>query len=335
MPTVLISSPHAIPWYRHFPDGKTTWNSWHFVFEDKPGQNYDYLVAFDDLEKPIEPRCPRSHTIHVAAEPPSIKRYNKHYLNQFGIVLTVDPKVIHPHTIHTQLGINWFIGWNPSKGSAPDALSFREIENLFDHPKTKLISVIASNKTGSLGHRKRLEFAQALKEHFGDRIDFYGRGFGPMEDKLDALKDYRFHITLENSQQPHYFTEKLSDCIMAGCYPIYWGCTNLNEYLPENSYTIIDISNLDESIAIIEKTITKKADIAHRDALREARKKIMHEHNLFPMLCQILESHASGAFGDTNPPISYGKTLAPLTSKLFKRRRGLIYRCLARIKNAF
>lgn len=332
MPTVLISSPHSIPWYRQFPDGEAVWEGWRFLFNDDQGEGYDYLVAFEDLEKAVEPKCPRANTVHLAAEPPSIRRYDRHYLNQFGVALAIDPEVVHAHAIHTQPAINWFLGWDSSLGGAPGAMSFREIETLFDQPKSKLISVIASNKSGSAGHRKRLAFAQRLKEYFGDRIDFYGRGFTPMVDKLDALKDYRFHVVLENSQQPHYFTEKMSDCVMAGCYPLYWGCTNIEDYLPSDAFRAIDIDDFEKSIAVIEEAISSDADVTHRDALREARRRIMYEHNLFPMLKRILSAHAAGDYGDTTPRVSYGEALQPLTSKLFKKRVGVMRRFCARGK---
>jgi hypothetical protein len=332
MPTVLISSPHSIPWYRHFPDGETVWEGWRFLFNDAQGIKYDYLVAFEDLEKAMVFECPPANTIHVGAEPPDIRRYNHHYLNQFGMVLTVDSEVVHPHAIHIQPGINWFIGWDSSSGGALGAMSFRDIEKLFDQPKRKLISVIASNKSGSLGHRKRLAFAQRLKAYFGDRIDFYGRGFTPMVDKLDALKDYRFHVVLENSQHRDYFTEKVSDCIMAGCYPLYWGCPNLKDYLPEDSFIAIDIDDFELSVLHIERAISLDLDITHRDALREARRKIMYEYNLFPMLRRILSAHADGFYGDTTPRIRYGSALHPLASPLFKKRLGVVRRFFARTK---
>ena len=42
-----------------------------------------------------------------------------------------------------------------------------------------------------------------------------------MEDHVRALARYRFNLCLENSSEPHYFTEKFVNACRAGCVPIY------------------------------------------------------------------------------------------------------------------
>ena len=40
--------------------------------------------------------------------------------------------------------------------------------------KTKLLSIVVSNKTFTKGHRDRLEFCLKLKERLGDKVDLFG-----------------------------------------------------------------------------------------------------------------------------------------------------------------
>jgi len=87
------------------------------------------------------------------------------------------------------------------------------------YPKTKGISIIASGKTETEGHRLRHEVIKAL----GDKVDVYGRGYNPVEYKLDALKDYQYSIVIENERTEGFFTEKIIDCFVTGTIPIYWG----------------------------------------------------------------------------------------------------------------
>lgn len=49
--------------------------------------------------------------------------------------------------------------------------------------KTKLISVITSNKAFTKGHLKRIEFVEKLKAYYGDKLDVFGQGFNSFEDK--------------------------------------------------------------------------------------------------------------------------------------------------------
>lgn len=327
MPVVLLSCRHQTPWYRQFPNGSPVWGDWRFIFNSNQ-LDYDYLVAFDDLHAPIVPRCPMENTVHIATEPPVVQQYNADFTNQFGLCLTVDPDMKHPYKLYSQPGLNWFVGWDPAKGGAPGAMAFRELETLFDEPRTKLISVISSDKVFTSSHRRRLAFAEGLKEHFGDRMDFFGRGLAPMTDKLDALRGYRFHVALENTALDHYFTEKISDCLIAGCFPFYFGCPNLDTYLPERSFIPIDTSDLAGAIRAIETAISDRADETAREQLREARRRIMFEHNLFAMLPRLLSQHAARRFGNSRPAVSGRRKLLPSSDERFrhptKRRTSLL-----------
>lgn len=87
------------------------------------------------------------------------------------------------------------------------------------YPKTKLVSMISSNKSFAEGHRNRLNMVQK----YIDQVDFYGRGFRSFDKKEDVLKDYMFSITIENAKYDNYFSEKLTDTLACGTVPIYYG----------------------------------------------------------------------------------------------------------------
>jgi len=326
VPTVLISSSLSIPWYRQFQGTDQVWDGWHFLF-NYPGDTtndytYDYLVAFGDLHAPIVPRCPVENTVHISLEPIQLFRYDPRFTNQFGICLTQDPAAPHPHAIQMQPGLHWFVGWDQRTGARPGAMRFRELEALFDAKRDKLISVVASASKMSVDHRRRLDFSWKLKLHFGDRMDFFGRHLIPVVDKLETLRGYRFHVALENVKLDHFFTEKISDCIIAGCYPLYFGCPNLEQYLPADAFSRIDIDDFDSAVDTIERAIAQNYDQTRRTALREARRRIMYEHNLFPMLRRVLGAHARGEYGQTTPNARYGPELLPLYHPRFKKLFG-------------
>lgn len=94
------------------------------------------------------------------------------------------------------------------------------------HEKTKLVSMIASNKGWLNGHKNRLEWVDKLK----DKVDLYGRGRQfPLNDKEDGLKDYMFSVSIENDNSDTYFTEKLTDNFVMGTVPVYWGSRKVVE----------------------------------------------------------------------------------------------------------
>jgi GR25 family glycosyltransferase involved in LPS biosynthesis len=65
---------------------------------------------------------------------------------------------------------------------------------------------------------------------------------------------YYYHLVIENSIYPGYFTEKLVDSVLAGCITFYYGCPDIYKYL--DSRILIQLSgNIDKDIKLISSTI--------------------------------------------------------------------------------
>lgn len=59
---------------------------------------------------------------------------------------------------------------------------------------------------------------------------------GKTSDKIACLQKYKFCICYENIALPGYVTEKIFDCFVAGCVPIYQGAPNIDEYVPRDCF---------------------------------------------------------------------------------------------------
>lgn len=94
------------------------------------------------------------------------------------------------------------------------------------YDKTKLISMISSNKAIVSGHVNRLQWVYKLKS----KLDLYGRGFNQIDLKEQGLCDYMFSVVIENDKYDDYFTEKILDCFATGTIPIYYGTENITNY---------------------------------------------------------------------------------------------------------
>ena len=100
------------------------------------------------------------------------------------------------------------------------------------YPKSKLVSMIASNKGYTEGHRRRLRVVEKYVQKFG-QDDLYGWGLThelPLKEKSTGLKDYMFSFACENANYPTYFTEKLTDCFACGTIPVYYGTAGVAQY---------------------------------------------------------------------------------------------------------
>jgi len=119
-------------------------------------------------------------------------------------------------------------------------------EEFSPNKKSKLISIIASDKNITDGHKLRHEIISI----FGRDIDVFGKGYNPIKNKEEGLSDYRFSICIENCSVKNYFTEKLIDCFATKTIPIYWGCTNISDFFDKNSF--LQFQNINELTSIIE-----------------------------------------------------------------------------------
>jgi hypothetical protein len=105
--------------------------------------------------------------------------------------------------------------------------------------KTKLVSIIASNKTQTKGHNLRHEAIRELK----DKMDVFGRGYNEINYKLSGLEDYKFSVVIENCKRDYWFTEKLIDCLVTGTIPLYWGCPSIGDFFDVRGFFIFDTVN--------------------------------------------------------------------------------------------
>lgn len=98
-----------------------------------------------------------------------------------------------------------------------------------DFKKSKNVSIIASKKNITFGHKLRHKAAKLLNPE-----DRFGEAYNPVSNKIDALSDYRFSIVVENSDANGYFSEKLIDCLICKTIPIYWGSKNIFNFFEKD-----------------------------------------------------------------------------------------------------
>jgi len=277
---------------RRFPGANPVWGRCEFIF-DPNCRDYDWLAVYDDLprDSPTEVLgCPIERTILLTGEPSSITRYGSRYLNQFGHVLTSqEPGLIrHPNLIQRQPGLFWYYGGSDERGTYDSLASASPPE------KKHLISCVCSTKAMShTMHSRRLDFVRRLMKGGLPEIEVWGYGMRELQNKADAIDPYKYHLAIENHCCAHHWTEKLADAYLGFSLPIYYGCTNLNEYFPEASFVRIDIRDPDAAIATIRRTLAEDPYESRLPAIIEARRRVLEEYATFPQLAGIIsERHA-------------------------------------------
>ena len=258
---------------RQFPGNTTVWGCCEYLF-DPNAREYDWLVVYNDFPGNLQEErlsCPRQHTLLVTCEPSSIKTYGRAYTAQFGFVLTSQAEwaLPHEHRIYSQPALQWFYGLGGER--------LRTYDQMVAAPpldKHKTISTVCSSKRQRHTlHNKRYRFTQALKARI-PAMDIYGHGVKAMEDKAEALDDYRYHVAIENHIGIHHWTEKLSDVFLGAALPFYSGCPNATDYFPEESFIPIDIDHVEKAYETIERAIQDREYEKRLPFILEARRRV-------------------------------------------------------------
>lgn len=262
-----------------FPNGHRT-ESCEFVINPREGR-FDGIVvpqSMRPLDTQFELVCPPTRTLCAILEPPDILTLPDEYTKQFYAVVGPDVRVACRQRLLSAAGHHWFV-----ELTAEHAI-LAPIVN-----KTRVLSAVVSSKQHTRGHRDRYALMNRLKEHFGETIDWFGRGVRETgTSKLVALADYKYHIVLENGRWPHYWTEKLSDAFMANCYPFYSGAPNVDAYFDPKSLTPIDPTRPRDAIRAIEAAINMGLWEERQEYLASARSKIVGDYHPYMLWSSIL-----------------------------------------------
>lgn len=197
----------------------------------------DWLTVFDDCDLRIFVARENLHK-------PEMKRWEHQFLNDNRFQLSIG----FDNLEHDQyLRIPFWMTWNTFQPTD----TYKEIKERVLHMNNPLNHSYDNRKFACFLCSHSDPGRQHLYDRLSsiDRVDCDGRGMHNndtlrmihKDDKLSYLRDYRFNLTPENSNDPYYCTEKLMEAFQAGTVPIYFGCNNNPEPDVINSKAIVFI----------------------------------------------------------------------------------------------
>jgi hypothetical protein len=233
-----------------------------FIF-DKDLSNYDivtenpdYTIVFgrtnwDKLETPKE------RTFYLSQEPLWSPNQPKDGIDNYCSKILISDKRNYPNEseyIETLLPM-FYAGRGESDTREEWDWSKKIFNTDFSKEKSKKISSVVTNSYNSyyfqfekrelnrIIYKDRVDTINKLIEDFTE-IDVWGtyqpnnniNCHGDAWNKLLSLKEFKFSICFENTIQKNYISEKFWDCILTDTVPIYFGCSNILDYIPENCF---------------------------------------------------------------------------------------------------
>jgi len=302
---------------RQTPGGEGIWEGIRFTLNtDNP---CDFLVVLNNkMKTETRVHCP-SKNVWCLIQEPYMKGHTDwmvERLERFSRVLTHHAPSGQSKFAVSQPATPWHVN-----------KTFDQLVALEMPAKPKTLSWVVGNARDLPGHGKRLTFLAYIQRKGSLDIDLFGRAVQFIEDKWDGLAPYKYSLAIENSSSPDYWTEKIADCFLSWSVPIYYGCTNLEDYFPSGSFIKIDINSPIEAFESV-KTIIKRDNWEKRlPALKEARDLVLHRYQLFPHLSQLIRAQPQRDLEPTEILLpAYKRTTgAALNHQLYKFRKLLAF----------
>ena len=136
-------------------------------------------------------------------------------------------------------------------------LDFQKIrKEVINNPRKKFCVAAISQTASYLTDYFRLDFINQLNKY--KKVDMAGRYNnnvgGPIKNKIEFFKDYKFSIATENTNGDGYASEKIIDSFISGTIPIYYGSYMIEEYINPKAYILINgPQDMIEKIEYIKK----------------------------------------------------------------------------------
>lgn len=260
-----------------------------------PIEPFKYIIVFDIFENQLHylKRYPKEKLILFLWEPPSVmpQSYDKKNHEIFSKVYTWRDDYIDNK--------KYFKIYYPVFHSMN-----RRLRNF---KSKKLCALVASNRSSSHPdelYSERKKLAEFYEKNHPMDLDLYGRGWsfgfdgiyrGTLDDKAHVLKNYKFTFAYENIKDvPGYITEKLFDAFQVGTVPIYWGASNVKEYIPKGCFIARQDFTDEEALYQFIHSMTKEQYDQYIENIKEfltseKGKKFSSENFVHTVMSLILE----------------------------------------------
>jgi hypothetical protein len=261
------------------------WKNMRFTFDKV--EECDYVIVLNHPITDIRVKCRKGGRILIIQEPPYERNnYLKDYFNYFDIVISgFDYPVKGVNHLSLQAMLPWLVNMNYSQ---LNSLSLNSLNKKLDK-----VSWVTSNSDVNPGHKPRLDLLEYFQS-INSNIDIFGRGLNPLKDKQDGIMPYKYTLAIENYSAKDYWTEKIADAFLTWTMPVYFGCLNIEDYFPPNSFIKINIHKQEEAFEIIKNAIEQDLWTKNINAINEARNLILNKYQFFPAITNIMDNYSSG-----------------------------------------
>ena len=279
------------------PGNRGVWEGVHFTEREIP--NPDYIIISNNLSLPLETTCPSNRIWRIIMEPPAgiFEAWHEHQ-PYAGRTFTCDPRKAGDHYVRSHPMLPWHVN-----------RTYDELVNPPIPSKKHPLSWITGTREVMPGQKLRMAFLRFIRGKLPElcllgggtyhmtrerprALNAYRQealGFRPITDKWEGLAPYLYSLAIENTSCRDYWTEKIADCFLAYTVPFYFGCPNLEDYFPEESFIRINVEDHEQALARIQQELRHPSWSKRLSALKKARELVLHHYHLYPSISRIIQ----------------------------------------------
>lgn len=327
---MLVNVVSAIPspiWERELPSGLR-----HSYLHTSVPTQADFHVIYG-IRTSL--RVPNSwHRVaFVASEPPEIRQYNLKVLARYGKVFA--PSFAYLASLPNYEPMSpvapWWVGTNAGGkehySDFPRAVELgrSDFENL-ESPERDVVSIIVSSKARTSLQAQRLRLVDYLSQKMSN-LEVWGEGTRFVTDKALVLQNSRYHLAIENSIHPGYWTEKLADPILLSNYVFYQGAPDVGASLDLGGICAIDCFDLEGTYRRVSEEMNHGAWASSADARASNLRRLLAEESFHRALDKILPAKPASSPRNSViaiPPQHPPSRLENLTNPIYRRVKRLL-----------
>lgn len=163
------------------------------------------------------------------------------------------------------------------------------------------MSAVISGKYETGGHKYRVDLAKYLESNTDIKMHIYGFnnthkfknyiGPLPQTNKDEGLLKYKYTFAVENTNINNYFTEKITDAIVAECLCFYSGCDNIETFIDPRAFIRLP-SDMKQAADVIREAISNNEWGKRINIIRREKKKIVNHYGCFTRACSLINMKA-------------------------------------------
>lgn len=134
------------------------------------------------------------------------------------------------------------------------------------------------------------EYRQAARRAYAGPLDY--------AQKRSVMSNFKFALCFENCAFPGYVTEKIFDCLLVGCIPVYFGAPDICDFVPPETFIDFqrfkDYTELELFLDSISEAEANHYLQAGRDFLASQAYMRFHQNTFVSELMDVFEQMSGG-----------------------------------------